>query len=151
MAALPVMEGKAVLFKTFANIDAYPLCLDVAGADEIVATVVAVAPGFGGINLEDIASPACFEVEARLQALLDIPVFHDDQHGTAVVVLAGLLNACRVTAGHCRTSGSSWSASAPRGPPSATPCSTPGSGIWWRLTEKGPSIHRDHHPFHLPP
>jgi malate dehydrogenase (oxaloacetate-decarboxylating) len=97
LAALPVMEGKAVIFKTFANIDAYPLCLDVAGADEIVATVVAVAPGFGGINLEDIASPVCFDVETRLQALLDIPVFHDDQHGTAVVVLAGLLNACRLT------------------------------------------------------
>jgi malate dehydrogenase (oxaloacetate-decarboxylating) len=97
LAALPVMEGKSVLFKSFANVNAYPLCLDVASADELVAAVIAVAPGFGGINLEDIASPVCFDVEARLQAALDIPVFHDDQHGTAVVVLAGLINACRAT------------------------------------------------------
>lgn len=97
LGALPVMEGKAALFKTFGKVDAFPLCLDTDGTDELVAAAKAVAPGFGGINLEDVAAPACFEVETRLQAALDIPVFHDDQHGTAVVVLAGLLNACRVT------------------------------------------------------
>ncbi|HEX2513764.1 MAG TPA: ACT domain-containing protein, partial [Chloroflexota bacterium] len=96
LAALPVMEGKAMLFKEFGQVDAFPLCLDTTDADEIVETVVRIAPAFGGINLEDIAAPRCFEVEARLQARLDIPVFHDDQHGTAVVVLAALLNACRV-------------------------------------------------------
>jgi malate dehydrogenase (oxaloacetate-decarboxylating) len=96
LAALPVMEGKAALFKTFANIDAYPICLDATSADEIVAATKAIAPGFGGINLEDIAAPICFEVERRLQDLLDIPVFHDDQHGTAIVVLAALVNACRI-------------------------------------------------------
>ncbi len=95
--ALPVMEGKAMLFKHFADIDAVPIVLDVHSADEIVATVKALAPSFGGINLEDIAAPLCFEVEERLKAELDIPVFHDDQHGTAIVVLAGLLNACKVT------------------------------------------------------
>ncbi|MGH9076642.1 MAG: NAD-dependent malic enzyme [Acidimicrobiales bacterium] len=95
-AALPVMEGKAVLFKAFAGVDAVPVALDVAGADELVAAVVAMAPMFGGINLEDIAAPRCFEVERRLQELLDIPVFHDDQHGTAVVVLAALRNALAV-------------------------------------------------------
>lgn len=95
--ALPVMEGKAMLFKHFADIDAVPIVLDVHSADEIVATVRAIAPGFGGINLEDIAAPLCFEVEERLKAELDIPVFHDDQHGTAVVVLAGLINAMKVT------------------------------------------------------
>jgi malate dehydrogenase (oxaloacetate-decarboxylating) len=92
-AALPVMEGKAVLFQQFAGIDAYPICLDARTADEIVSAVAAIAPGFGGINLEDIASPICFEVEERLQARLDIPVFHDDQHGTAIAVLAALQNA----------------------------------------------------------
>ncbi len=97
LAALPVMEGKAALFKSFGGVNAVPLCLDVSGVDEIVAAVRALAPGFGGINLEDIGAPACFEVEARLQDALDIPVFHDDQHGTAVVVLAALLNACRIT------------------------------------------------------
>jgi len=97
LPALPVMEGKAVLFRTFGEVNAYPICLDAATADEIVAAVLAISPGFGGINLEDIAAPVCFEVEARLQEALDIPVFHDDQHGTAVVVLAGLLNACRAT------------------------------------------------------
>lgn len=95
--ALPVMEGKAMLFKHFANIDAVPLILNVHTADEIVATVRALAPSFGGINLEDIAAPICFEVEERLKAELDIPVFHDDQHGTAIVVLAGLINAMKIT------------------------------------------------------
>ena len=95
-AALPVMEGKAALFKRFANIDAWPLCLDTQDVDQIVATVAAIAPGFGGINLEDISAPRCFEVERRLRAMLDIPVFHDDQHGTAIVVLAALTNALRV-------------------------------------------------------
>nr|MDP9020074.1 NAD-dependent malic enzyme [Actinomycetota bacterium] len=91
-AALPVMEGKAVLFKQFAGVDAVPVCLDVAGPDELVEAVQRLAVPFGGVNLEDIAAPACFEVEERLQATLDIPVFHDDQHGTAVVVLAALRN-----------------------------------------------------------
>jgi malate dehydrogenase (oxaloacetate-decarboxylating) len=93
---MPVMEGKAMLFKQFAGVDAFPLCLDTKDADEIVAFVKAVAPGFGGINLEDIAAPRCFEIERRLRAELDIPVFHDDQHGTAIVVLAALVNALRV-------------------------------------------------------
>jgi len=96
-AALPVMEGKAVLFKEFADVDAFPVCLDTKDPDEIVQTVKLIAPGFGGINLEDISSPRCFEIEARLIEELDIPVFHDDQHGTAIVVLAALLNACRLT------------------------------------------------------
>jgi malate dehydrogenase (oxaloacetate-decarboxylating) len=96
-AAMPVMEGKAMLFKEFGGVDAYPLCLDTQDPDEIVAAVAAVAPGFGGINLEDISSPRCFSIEERLQERLDIPVFHDDQHGTAVVVLAALLNALRIT------------------------------------------------------
>ena len=95
-AALPVMEGKAALFKRFAGIDAWPLCLDTQDVDEIVSVVKAIAPGFAGINLEDISAPRCFEIEARLREELDIPVFHDDQHGTAVVVLAALLNALRV-------------------------------------------------------
>ena len=95
-ASMPVMEGKALLFKHFANIDSVPITLDVHTADEIVATVKAIAPSFGGINLEDIAAPLCFEVEERLKAELDIPVFHDDQHGTAIVVLAGLINAMKV-------------------------------------------------------
>lgn len=95
--ALPVMEGKAMLFKHFADIDAVPIVLNVHTADEIVATVKALAPSFGGINLEDIAAPICFEVEDRLKAELDIPVFHDDQHGTAIVVLAGLINAMKIT------------------------------------------------------
>jgi malate dehydrogenase (oxaloacetate-decarboxylating) len=94
-AALPVMEGKAVLFKRFAGIDAWPICLDTTDVDEIVSVVRAIAPGFGGINLEDISAPRCFEVERRLRELLDIPVFHDDQHGTAIVVLAALTNALR--------------------------------------------------------
>lgn len=95
--ALPVMEGKCMLFKHFAGIDAVPIVLNVHSADEIVAAVKAIAPSFGGINLEDIAAPICFEVEERLKAELHIPVFHDDQHGTAIVVLAGLINACKVT------------------------------------------------------
>lgn len=95
--ALPVMEGKAMLFKHFADIDAMPLVLDVHTPDEIVATVKALAPSFGGINLEDIAAPQCFEIEDRLKAELNIPVFHDDQHGTAIVVLAGLINALKLT------------------------------------------------------
>ncbi len=94
--ALPVMEGKAMLFKHFANIDAVPIVLDVHTADEIVSAVKAIAPGFGGINLEDIAAPLCFEVEDRLKEALPIPVFHDDQHGTAIVVLAGLINAMKL-------------------------------------------------------
>ena len=96
-AAMPVMEGKAMLFKEFAGIDAFPICLDARSADEIVSVVRAIAPGFGGINLEDISAPRCFEIEERLKSSLDIPVFHDDQHGTAVVVLAALLNALRLT------------------------------------------------------
>lgn len=95
--ALPVMEGKAMLFKHFASVDAVPIVLDVHTADEIVDAVKAIAPSFGGINLEDIAAPICFEVEERLKAELDIPVFHDDQHGTAVVTLAGLINAMKLT------------------------------------------------------
>ena len=95
-AALPVMEGNAVLFKEFAGIDAFPLCLDTKDPDEIVRIVEAVAPAFGGVNLEDISAPRCFEIERRLRERLDIPVFHDDQHGTAIVVLAALLNALRV-------------------------------------------------------
>ena len=95
-AAMPVMEGKAMLFKEFANVDAFPLCLDSQDVEEIIRFVKMVAPTFGGVNLEDIAAPRCFEIERRLQAELDIPVFHDDQHGTAIVVLAALLNALRV-------------------------------------------------------
>jgi malate dehydrogenase (oxaloacetate-decarboxylating) len=95
-AALPVMEGKAMLFKEFANVDAFPICLATKDVDEIVATVRAIAPGFGGINLEDISAPRCFTIEERLRQELSIPVFHDDQHGTAVVVLAALLNALRI-------------------------------------------------------
>lgn len=97
VASLPVMEGKAMLFKHFANINAVPIILDVHTADEIVAAVKAIAPGFGGINLEDIAAPVCFEVEERLKQELSIPVMHDDQHGTAIVTLAGLINAMKVT------------------------------------------------------
>jgi malate dehydrogenase (oxaloacetate-decarboxylating) len=96
-AAMPVMEGKAMLFKEFAGVDAFPVCLATKDPDEIVRTVELIAPAFGGINLEDIAAPRCFEIEERLKVALDIPVFHDDQHGTAIVVLAALLNACKVT------------------------------------------------------
>ncbi|MCY7395544.1 MAG: NADP-dependent malic enzyme [Nocardioides sp.] len=96
-AAMPVMEGKAVLFKQFGGVDGIPICLDTTDVDEIIETVVRLAPSFGGINLEDISAPRCFEIEDRLKALLDIPVFHDDQHGTAVVVLAALTNSLRLT------------------------------------------------------
>jgi malate dehydrogenase (oxaloacetate-decarboxylating) len=96
-AAMPVMEGKAVLFKQFGGVDAVPLCLDTTDVEEIIETVVRLAPSFGGINLEDISAPRCFEIEARLKERLDIPVFHDDQHGTAVVALAALTNALRLT------------------------------------------------------
>ncbi len=96
-AALPVMEGKALLFKEFAGVDAVPVCLATTDVDELVETVIRLAPGFGGINLEDISAPRCFEIEDRLRAALDIPVFHDDQHGTAVVTLAALRNAARLT------------------------------------------------------
>src|SRR5699024_4860493 len=95
-AAMPVMEGKAALFKKFAGVDAWPVCLNTQDADEIVNIVTALAPTYGGINLEDIAAPRCFEIEERLREQLDIPVFHDDQHGTAIVVLAALTNALRV-------------------------------------------------------
>ncbi len=95
-AAMPVMEGKAMLFKEFANIDAYPICLDTQDTDEIVSSVKWISPGFGGINLEDIGAPRCFEVEKKLKKKLDIPVFHDDQHGTAVVALAATINALKV-------------------------------------------------------
>lgn len=95
-AALPVMEGKAILFKEFADVDAFPICLDTKDVDEIVKAVKLIAPGFGGINLEDIGAPRCFEIEERLKKELDIPVFHDDQHGTAIIVLAGIINALKV-------------------------------------------------------
>lgn len=95
-AAMPVMEGKAVLFKEFGGINAFPICLDTRDTEEIIRTVVNIAPAFGGINLEDISAPRCFEIETRLKELLDIPVFHDDQHGTAIVVLAGIINALKV-------------------------------------------------------
>lgn len=97
LAAMPVMEGKAVLFKEFGGVNAVPICLDTQDTEEIIKTVVNIAPAFGGINLEDISAPRCFEIETRLKELLDIPVFHDDQHGTAIVVLAGIINALKVT------------------------------------------------------
>lgn len=96
-AAMPVMEGKAVLFKEFGGVNAIPICLDTQDTEEIIKTIVNIAPAFGGINLEDISAPRCFEIEERLKKLLDIPVFHDDQHGTAIVVLAGIINAMKVT------------------------------------------------------
>ena len=96
LGAMPVMEGKALLFKEFAGVDGFPICLDTKDPQEIIDTVVRIAPTFGGINLEDIAAPVCFEVEERLKELLDIPVFHDDQHGTAVVCLAALENALKI-------------------------------------------------------
>ena len=97
LAAMPVMEGKAVLFKEFGGINAFPICLDTQDTEEIIETVVRIAPAFGGINLEDISAPRCFEIEERLKKLLNIPVFHDDQHGTAIAVLAGIINALKVT------------------------------------------------------
>ncbi len=96
-AAMPVMEGKSVLFKEFGGVNAFPICLDTQDTEEIIKTVVNIAPAFGGINLEDISAPRCFEIESRLKELLDIPVFHDDQHGTAIVVLAGIINGLKVT------------------------------------------------------
>lgn len=96
-AAMPVMEGKCVLFKEFAGINAVPICLDTQDTEEIIRTVKSIAPGFGGINLEDISAPRCFEIESRLKEMLDIPVFHDDQHGTAIVVLAGIINSLKIT------------------------------------------------------
>ena len=96
-AAMPVMEGKCVLFKEFGNVNAVPICLDTQDTEEIITTIKNLAPGFGGINLEDISAPRCFEIEERLKAMLDIPVFHDDQHGTAIVVLAGIINGLRLT------------------------------------------------------
>ena len=95
-AAMPVMEGKAVLFKEFGNVNAVPICLDTQDTEELIKAVTYLAPGFGGINLEDISAPRCFEIEERLKEILDIPVFHDDQHGTAIVVLAGVINALKV-------------------------------------------------------
>lgn len=97
LAAMPVMEGKAVLFKEFAGVNAFPICLDTQDTEEIIKTIVNIAPVFGGINLEDIAAPRCFEIEERLKKLLNIPVFHDDQHGTAIVVLSGVINGLKVT------------------------------------------------------
>lgn len=99
-AAMPVMEGKAVLFKEFGDVNAVPICLDTQDTEEIIKTVINIAPAFGGINLEDISAPRCFEIEERLKAALDIPVFHDDQHGTAIVVLAGIINALKITGKH---------------------------------------------------
>ncbi len=97
LAAMPVMEGKAVLFKEFGGVNAFPICLDTQDTDEIVKAVIQIAPAFGGINLEDISAPRCFEIEARLKEALNIPVFHDDQHGTAIVVLSGIINALKIT------------------------------------------------------
>ena len=96
-AAIPVMEGKAALFKEFGNVNAVPICLDTQDTEEIIETVIRIAPAFGGINLEDISAPRCFEIETRIKEVLDIPVFHDDQHGTAIVVLAGIMNGLRLT------------------------------------------------------
>lgn len=96
-AAMPVMEGKAVLFKSFGDVNAFPICLDTQDTEEIIKTIINIAPAFGGINLEDISAPRCFEIETRLKELLDIPVFHDDQHGTAIVVLAGIINGLKIT------------------------------------------------------
>lgn len=96
-AAMPVMEGKAVLFKEFGGVNAFPICLDTQDTEEIIRTIVNIAPAFGGINLEDISAPRCFEIESRLKELLNIPVFHDDQHGTAIVVLSGIINALKIT------------------------------------------------------
>ena len=101
-AGLPVMEGKCVLFKEFGGVDAFPICLNATTKEEVVAAVKAIAPTFGGINLEDIRSPECFEIEAELERDLDIPVFHDDQHGTAVITLAGMINALKIGRASCR-------------------------------------------------
>jgi len=101
--AMPVMEGKALLFKEFGGVDAFPICLDVSSPEEIIETVIRLAPTFGGINLEDIAAPACFDIERQLIELLDIPVFHDDQHGTAIIAVAGLINALHLTGRDLKT------------------------------------------------
>ena len=140
-AALPVMEGKAALFKRFAGIDAWPICLDSQDTDEIVRAVQLIAPGFGGINLEDISAPRCFEVERRLRGLLDIPVFHDDQHGTAIVVLAALTNALRVVGKKLADVRIAMAAPAPRAPPSSS-CSSaraPRPRTSWSATTRAPS------------
>ena len=125
LAALPVMEGKAALFKRFADIDAFPICLDTQDTDEIVRTVIHLAPVFAGINLEDISAPRCFEIEARLRDALDIPVFHDDQHGTAIVTLAALTNALKVVGKRLRTSGWSCPARVRPGRRCSSCCSPP--------------------------
>jgi malate dehydrogenase (oxaloacetate-decarboxylating) len=125
-AAMPVMEGKAVLFKQFGGVDAVPICLDTTDVDEIIETVVRLAPSFGGINLEDISAPRCFEIEARLKERLDIPVFHDDQHGTAVVALAALTNALRLTGRDAATVRVVVQGPAPPAWPSPASCWRPG-------------------------
>ncbi len=139
VAALPVMEGKAALFKRFAGIDAWPICLATQDVDEIVRAVELIAPGFGGINLEDIAAPRCFEVEQRLRERLDIPVFHDDQHGTAIVVLAALTNALRVVGKELADAGSWWPAPARPARRSSPCCSPPGSPTSWSATGRAAS------------
>ncbi len=128
-AALPVMEGKAALFKRFAGIDAWPVCLDTQDTDEIVRTVQVIAPAFGGINLEDISAPRCFEVERRLRDLLDIPVFHDDQHGTAIVVLAALTNALRVVGKKLGTVGVAMTGAGAAGTAVRRKFGSPSSGV----------------------
>ena len=139
-AALPVMEGKAALFKRFANIDAWPICLASQDTDEIVKAVEMIAPGFGGINLEDIAAPRCFEIERRLRESLDIPVFHDDQHGTAIVVLAALTNALRVVGKELhRVPPRRLRARAPPVRRSSLSSSRPGSPTWSSSTARAPS------------
>ena len=135
-AALPVMEGKALLFKELANVDAFPLCLATKDVDEIVMLVKAVSPVFGGINLEDISAPRCFEIEDRLKTELDIPVFHDDQHGTAVVVLAALINALKIVK---KKMGTSASCSRARGPPASRP---PSSSCATGSSRSSPAIGR---------
>ena len=127
LAALPVMEGKAALFKQFGGVDAWPVCLDTQDTDAIVEIVRAIAPVYGGINLEDISAPRCFEIEARLRELLDIPVFHDDQHGTAIVVLAALKTPCASSTSASTTCASSSPASARPATPSSACCSTQGA------------------------
>ena len=142
-AALPVMEGKAALFKRFANIDAWPICLASQDTDEIVKAVEMIAPGFGGINLEDIAAPRCFEIERRLRESLDIPVFHDDQHGTAIVVLAALTNALRVVEKELdRASRRRLRRRARPGPRSSRCSSPPGSPTWWSCDRDGRAVRR---------
>ena len=139
-AALPVMEGKAALFKRFADIDAWPICLATQDTDEIVRAVEMIAPGFGGINLEDIAAPRCFEIEARLRESLDIPVFHDDQHGTAIVVLAALTNALRVRGQAARRRADRGLGRRRRRAPRSSPCcSPPAPATWSSSTARAPS------------